>query len=74
MDDRRQSGVGHYGCVAAEAARQADRPGANGYGWSSALVRTGVYRDVAGPPAHKPSMIVDHVDQAIEAIMQKEWA
>ncbi|WFD34104.1 hypothetical protein MCUN1_000936 [Malassezia cuniculi] len=51
-----------------------DIHGANDYGWSSALVRTGVFRDVEGPPAHKPTFIADNVEQAISEILKREWS
>ncbi|CAD6960916.1 unnamed protein product [Tilletia controversa] len=51
----------------------ADIKGANDWGFSSALVRTGVYRDVEGPPAHRPTVLVDDVEQAVKAAMKKVW-
>lgn len=51
-----------------------DIMGANNFGWSSALVRTGVYRDVEGPPAHKPTLIADNVEEAIMTIMRNTWS
>lgn len=48
--------------------------GANNFGWSSALVRTGVYRDIEGPPAHKPTLVMDNVETAIRTIMEKSWS
>ena len=48
-------------------------PGANGYGWASALVRTGVFRDVEGPPAHQPTIIVDDVEGAVLHALEQEW-
>lgn len=48
--------------------------GANNFGWSSALVRTGVFRDVEGPPAHAPTLIADNVEKAIESIMNRTWS
>ncbi|KZV71152.1 HAD-superfamily hydrolase [Peniophora sp. CONT] len=49
-----------------------DIAGANGAGWSSVLVRTGVYEDTHGPPAHKPTHIADHVLDAVQWAMRKE--
>ncbi|KAI3620313.1 hypothetical protein CBS9595_002280 [Malassezia furfur] len=51
-----------------------DIMGANNFGWSSALVRTGVFRDVEGPPAHKPTLIADNVEEAIMTIMRNTWS
>lgn len=49
-----------------------DIQGANAFGWGSLLVRTGVYRDAQGPPAHKPTQIVDNVEQAVLWALEKE--
>lgn len=51
-----------------------DIMGANNFGWSSALVRTGVFRDVEGPPAHTPTIISNNVEEAIQTIMQRTWS
>jgi len=51
----------------------ADIKGANDWGFSSALVRTGVYRDVDGPPAHRPTVLVDDVEQAVKVAIQRTW-
>lgn len=48
--------------------------GANNFGWSSALVRTGVYRDIEGPPAHTPTLTMDNVEVAVRTIMEKAWS
>lgn len=48
--------------------------GANNFGWSSALVRTGVYRDVEGAPSHTPTFIADNVEKAVEEIMRRSWS
>ncbi|WFC99206.1 hypothetical protein MYAM1_001950 [Malassezia yamatoensis] len=50
-----------------------DVMGANGFGWSSALVRTGVWTDDQGAPAHKPTLIANNVKQAVEQIMKRTW-
>lgn len=50
-----------------------DIAGANGFGWKSALVRTGVYRDQDGEPAHKPTIIVDNVENAVLDAIEREW-
>ncbi|KAE8223335.1 hypothetical protein CF319_g3627 [Tilletia indica] len=51
----------------------ADIKGANDWGFSSALVRTGVYRDVDGEPAHKPTVLVDDVEQAVKVAIRQTW-
>lgn len=52
---------------------QSDIAGANVFGWNSALVRTGVYRDAMGPPAHMPTILVDDVEQAVLQAIRQEW-
>ncbi|KAJ1857934.1 hypothetical protein H4R99_003864 [Coemansia sp. RSA 1722] len=52
----------------------ADIAGANGAGWTSVLVRTGVFR---GPPgtndaANPAAMVVDHVEDAVGWILDEE--
>ncbi|KDN40782.1 HAD-superfamily hydrolase [Tilletiaria anomala UBC 951] len=49
-----------------------DIAGANAFGWKSALVRTGVYRDALGRPEHEPTLIVDDVEVAIRKVIQEE--
>ncbi len=49
-----------------------DIAGANAFGWKSALVRTGVYRDVEGPPAHAPTILVDDVEVAVQEAIRLE--
>ncbi|KAK0534386.1 hypothetical protein OC842_002649 [Tilletia horrida] len=44
----------------------ADILGANNWGFSSALTRTGVYRDIDGPPAHRPTVLVVDVEQVVK--------
>lgn len=41
-----------------------DIKGANDYGWTSFLVRTGVWNE--SKPHGNPSFIVDHVGKAVE--------
>lgn len=36
-------------------------------------VRTGVYRDVDGKPAHTPSIVVDTVEDAVQQALEREW-
>ncbi|KAH3900191.1 uncharacterized protein SCDLUD_003162 [Saccharomycodes ludwigii] len=45
--------------------------GAYNYGWSSCLVRTGVYKD-GDPLPCQPTMIVDDVWQAVQQALRKE--
>ncbi|EPQ27891.1 uncharacterized protein PFL1_04635 [Pseudozyma flocculosa PF-1] len=52
---------------------ESDIAGANNYGWSSALVRTGVYKDAHGTPRHEPTVIVDDVEQAVKKALELEW-
>ena len=52
---------------------ESDIAGANGFGWKSALVRTGVYRDAHGTPNHTPTVLVDHVEDAVKSAIQHEW-
>jgi HAD superfamily hydrolase (TIGR01456 family) len=49
-----------------------DIAGANAAKWSSLLVRTGVYKDVQGPPAHQPTRIVDNVEAGVRWALEKE--
>ncbi|KAJ1733269.1 hypothetical protein LPJ61_001651 [Coemansia biformis] len=52
----------------------ADIAGANGAGWTSVLVRTGVFAGGPGAndPAHPAAMVVDHVADAVEWIIDSE--
>ena len=52
---------------------ESDIKGAVDFGWSSALVRTGVYKDHNGPPKYKPTILVDNVEQAVIQAIQSEW-
>ncbi|TKY89007.1 hypothetical protein EX895_002248 [Sporisorium graminicola] len=52
---------------------ESDIKGAVDFGWSSALVRTGVYKDHNGPPNYTPTILVDDVEQAVIQAIQKEW-
>ncbi|SPO31163.1 related to cat eye syndrome critical region protein 5 precursor [Ustilago trichophora] len=52
---------------------ESDIKGAVDFGWSSALVRTGVYKDHNGPPNYKPTILVDNVEQAVIQAIQREW-
>jgi len=44
---------------------ESDIAGANGAGWYSLLVETGVYDPNSGPPAHTPTAIVKDVEEAV---------
>lgn len=51
-----------------------DIRGANGYGWESILVKTGVYRHGEGDELKaefKPKIMVEDVGEAVERIMDK---
>ncbi|KAJ2711523.1 hypothetical protein H4R19_003208 [Coemansia spiralis] len=52
----------------------ADIAGANGAGWTSILVRTGVFSGAPGTndPHHPAATVVDHVAQAVEWILESE--
>ncbi|CDS02191.1 hypothetical protein [Sporisorium scitamineum] len=52
---------------------ESDIKGAVDFGWSSALVRTGVYKDHNGPPNYTPTILVDNVEQAVIQAIQREW-
>ncbi|ORX38584.1 HAD-like domain-containing protein [Kockovaella imperatae] len=49
---------------------ESDIAGANAHGWSSMLVRTGVFR--GGQPKYQPTQIVDDVEQAIDWAIERE--
>ncbi|WVQ68148.1 TIGR01456 family HAD hydrolase [Kwoniella botswanensis] len=50
-----------------------DIDGANRHGWSSILVRTGVFHDTHGEvPSHKPTIIADDVEKGVEWAIQEE--
>jgi ribonucleotide monophosphatase NagD (HAD superfamily) len=50
----------------------ADIAGANAAGWSSVLVRTGVYDPVDGPPAHSPTHEAENVEAAVQWAIDRE--
>ncbi|KAF9576112.1 Haloacid dehalogenase-like hydrolase domain-containing 5 [Mortierella alpina] len=52
----------------------ADIAGANGYGWNSVLVKTGVYmpKGFENHHVHPASAVVDHVEDAVRWIIAKE--
>ena len=49
---------------------ESDIAGANAFGWESLLVKTGVYKD--GVPAHKPTRIVENVEEGVKWAIQRE--
>ncbi|WVF72738.1 TIGR01456 family HAD hydrolase [Kwoniella sp. CBS 6097] len=50
-----------------------DIDGANRHGWSSILVRTGVFRDPNGEiPSHRPTVICDDVEKGVEWAIEQE--
>ncbi|OCF37871.1 HAD hydrolase [Kwoniella heveanensis BCC8398] len=50
-----------------------DIDGANRHGWSSILVRTGVFRDPNGEePTHTPTVICDDVEKGVEWAIERE--
>ncbi|KAI0256428.1 HAD-like domain-containing protein, partial [Lactifluus subvellereus] len=51
---------------------ESDIAGANAAGWSSILVRTGVYDPVNGPPAYKPTHEADNVEAAVQWAIERE--
>ena len=50
----------------------ADIAGANAAGWSSVLVRTGVYDPVNGPPTHHPAHEAENVEAAVQWAIDRE--
>ena len=50
----------------------ADIAGANAAGWSSVLVRTGVYDRAEGPPAHSPTHEAENVEAAVQWAIERE--
>ncbi|KAI0279514.1 HAD-hyrolase-like-domain-containing protein [Russula aff. rugulosa BPL654] len=51
---------------------ESDIAGANTAGWSSVLVRTGVYDPVDGPPAHNPTHEAENVEAAVQWAIDRE--
>jgi HAD-hyrolase-like len=49
-----------------------DIAGANAAGWSSVLVRTGVYDRANGPPAHTPTYEAEDVEDAVQWAIERE--
>jgi len=51
---------------------ESDIAGANAAGWSSVLVRTGVYDRAEGPPAHSPTHEAENVEAAVQWAIERE--
>ena len=51
---------------------ESDIAGANAKGWSSVLVKTGVYNPDHGPPTHEPTHIADNVEEAVRWAIERE--
>ncbi|KAJ8480740.1 hypothetical protein ONZ51_g6464 [Trametes cubensis] len=50
---------------------ESDIAGANGAGWESVLVRTGVYDPAQGPPAHTPTYVAEDVEEAVRWAIER---
>lgn len=50
----------------------ADIAGAQEHGWSSLLVKTGVFREEDGRPVPEPTHIADNVEEAVHWAIQRE--
>ncbi|ORY35621.1 HAD-like domain-containing protein [Naematelia encephala] len=51
---------------------ESDIAGANGHGWDSILVKTGVFK--GGEPTHKPTRIAEHVEEGVTWAISRELA
>ncbi|OJT10260.1 hypothetical protein TRAPUB_13214 [Trametes pubescens] len=51
---------------------ESDIAGANGAGWPSILVRTGVYDPTQGPPTHTPTHTAENVAEAVRWAIDRE--
>jgi len=51
---------------------ESDIAGANAAGWSSVLVRTGVYDPENGPPTHAPTHVAEDVEEAVRWAIERE--
>ncbi|RDX47110.1 HAD hydrolase [Lentinus brumalis] len=51
---------------------ESDIAGANGAGWPSILVKTGVYEEARGPPTHTPTYIAEDVEEAVRWAIDRE--
>lgn len=52
---------------------ESDIRGGRDFGWKTALVRTGVYRDAQGKPKYEPTMLVDDVEAAVKQAIEIQW-
>ncbi|KAK0473137.1 HAD-like domain-containing protein [Armillaria luteobubalina] len=52
---------------------ESDIAGANGAGWPSVLVRTGVYDPIHGSPTHKPTHETEDVEEAVRWAIAREF-
>lgn len=52
---------------------ESDIAGANGAGWPSVLVRTGVYDPIHGSPTHKPTHEAEDVEEAVRWAITREF-
>lgn len=50
----------------------ADIKGANGYGWNSILVKTGVFRGKGNSKEYPANAVCDHVLDAVQWAIQQE--
>lgn len=50
----------------------ADIQGANGYGWTSVLVRTGVFTGKGNSPDFPADIVCENVEEAVESIITQE--
>ncbi|EIW63437.1 HAD hydrolase, partial [Trametes versicolor FP-101664 SS1] len=53
---------------------ESDIAGANGAGWRSILVKTGVYDPARGPPTHTPTHTAENVAEAVKWAIDRELA
>lgn len=51
---------------------ESDIAGANGAGWSSVLVKTGVFDPSQGPPPHLPTHYGEDVEEAVTWAIERE--
>ena len=54
----------------ADWGTRVDIAGANAHGWTSILVKTGVFR--GGQPSHVPTKIVENVEEGVHWAIQRE--
>lgn len=49
-----------------------DIAGAHAHGWSSILVKTGVFREADGPPVPQPTHIANNVEEGVHWAIDRE--